>query len=364
MPFSLSGSTFRVWALRIVILAGCAPVHAQTLELTSADEHIAPVGTVAIEGDALVLRGEPGVEQAVVLWPGLELEAEGLAYAHVDHDGLAPSHALSLYFRASDGTHIVDVPQTSGGATVALAAAQGWRGRITEIGLVYGPQGNIPTLVESSIRVHGVTLAPPSFGARFAAAWSSLWRIAPWLGSRNHVLARNTLVASAGVIVALALLAAAIAPRRGRRFAFTVALAAFVLVEFAVWRQWLVLRDETSAIASARAAAGVPPELDWQLVRFAEGVRRHYEGREHELAFALGFDDSYVSDRLRFHLLPLRARRDIAYVPPAGVCLLKLGDEEVETPLLRRETAFGAVVLSLPADAGPECGWISSRSSP
>lgn len=358
----MSSSRYLSTSLLLALLVA-APVAAQegARVLTAGDAHEVPVGSAATDGDTLVLRGDAGVEQAVVIWP-VSVDADELAYARVAHEGLAPSHELSFYFRAADGDHFVPVPATTGPATIELHADHGWRGRISAVGLVYGPAGNIPTLVpDNAIRIGTLALQPPSTGARLAAQWTQLWRIAPWVGSRNHVLARSALVAASGAAFALALLLAVRARPRARRAALASALAAFALVEFAIVRQWLVLRGETAAIAQARAEASAPPGLDWQLVHIAERLRAAAAGRERDVAFALSFEDAYVSDRLRFHMLPLRARRDVAYDAPDGVCLLSLGDRAAGEVLWESGTAFGPVVLSLPPDAGSQCRWISSR---
>ena len=330
--------------------------------LTSARSWLAPVGEVVAEGETLALRGAPGVEQAVVVWPGLGLDAATVGHATIRHRGFAPQHELSLYFRNAEGEHVVEVPRTQRRATIALGPAQGWRGTIVELGLVYGPAGNIPTLVgDNTLRVEAVELRPASASGRVAAAISQLAAIAPRIGSNINIL-RGRLAMLPGAVLLLALVAAAMLGGRARRAALAVALFAFVLAELALWRQWLVLHGDTGRIADARRAAGRPLDLDWQLVELAARVRAAIPGDAQRVGFLLSFDDPYVADRLKYHLLPLRAWRGVPAPTAPGLCLLELGDREVAAPLLREETAFGLVVLATPADARPECRWNSLPS--
>lgn len=352
-------------AVAVFAIAPEGAASARAVELLdAADTWAAPVGAVAAQDGALALRGEPRVEQAVVVWPGLSLDAAAFAYATVTHDGLAPRHALSLYFRNADGEHVVELPRTQGRATITLDAAAGWQGKVTEVGLVYGPDGNVPTLLsDNTLRVRSLELEPATSAARVRAAATRWSRIEPRRGSDNNLLLGGGLVAACGALLALALVLAAVLRGRGRRVMLGVAVLAFVLAELLLWRQWLVLHGDTAAIAQARRAADAPLELDWELVQLAERIRTGLGADAQRAEFQLAFEDPYVSDRLRFHLLPLRAWRDAAVVPREGICVFDLTDREIPTPLLREETSFGPVVLARPGNATTECQWNSLRSS-
>ena len=113
----------------------------------------------------------------------------------------------------------------------------------------------------------------------------------------------------------------------------------------------------------SRRAANRSIELDWELVGIAARIREAFDGDAARVAFLLAFEDPYVADRLKFHLLPLRAWRGVGIAPSAGLCLLVLTDREMPAPLLREDTAFGPVALASPADAPPECRWNTLPSS-
>lgn len=332
-------------------------------ELTAARAHVAPVGTVEVRDDALALRGEPGVEQAVVVWPGLALDAASITHATVVHEGLAPGHQLSLYFRNADGEHFVDLPRTLGSATVALDAQQGWTGTIAEVGLVYGPAGNVPTLLpDDTLVVRAVVLEAAGTLGAARAALTRLATIEPRIGSSINMLPRGGAFVVAGAVLAAALLVASLLRGRARRLALVAGAVAFVAAEAVMWRQWLVLHDDAARIAAARRAASLPLDLDVELVRIAERVRASLAAAPQPVALRLAFEDPYVANRMRWHLLPLRAAVHPLAAAPARGCLLDLGDRPAGSPLLSEETAFGAVVLSVPADAPPECRWNSLPS--
>ena len=350
--------------LTVLAIAPDGAASARAVEVLDArDTWAAPVGAVAAQGAALALRGEPGVEQAVVVWPGLSLDAAAFAYATVTHDGLAPRHELSLYFRNADGEHVIELPRTQGRATIAIDAASGWQGTVTEVGLVYGPDGNVPTLLaDNTVRIRSLALEPATPAARARAVATRWSRIEPRRGSDNNLLLGGGPVAVCGALLAIALVLAAVLRGRVRRVALGLAALAFVLAELLLWRQWLVLHGDTAAIAQARRAADLPLELDWELVQLAERIRTGLGADAQRAEFQLAFEDPYVSDRLRFHLLPLRAWRDAAVVPRAGICAFDLTDREIPAPLLREETSFGPVVLARPGNATAECQWNSSPS--
>lgn len=342
--------------------AGSAAAAGATDVLDANDAWIAPVGRVVAAKDSLALRGEPGVEQAVVVWPGLALDAGTIAYATIEHGGLAPRHELSLYFRNSRGEHVIEVPRTQRRATIALDARSGWQGTVTEVGLVYGPDGNVPTLVaDNTLHVHALALEPASTAARARAAATRLARIEPRRGPDNNLLQGGGLVAVCGASLALALVLAAVARGGARRVSLGLAAAAFVLAEVALWRQWLVQHADTVEIAAARRAAGAPLELDWELVAIAQRIRDGLAGDAPRAEFQLAFEDPYVADRLRFHLLPMRAWRDASVIARERTCVLQLTDREIPGAYLHEQTAFGPVVLAA-SNATPECRWNSSPS--
>ncbi|HVF34751.1 MAG TPA: hypothetical protein VND91_05455 [Candidatus Saccharimonadia bacterium] len=351
----LVGALFACAAGRVVA-AGATDV------LDANDAWIGPVGRVVAAEGSLTLRGEPGVEQAVVVWPGLELDAGTIAYATIEHGGLAPRHELSLYFRNADGEHVVEVPRTQRRATLALAAQSGWRGTVTEVGLVYGPDGNVPTLLaDNPLPVPELALAPAPAAARARATATGLARIEPRRGPDNNLLLGGGLVAACGAALALALVFAALARGRGRRASLALAAVAFVASEVVLWRQWLVQHADTVEVAAARREAGVPEELDWELVAIAERIRAGLAGDAPRAEFQLAFEDPYVADRLRFHLLPMRAWRDASVIAREGTCVLVLTDREIPGAWLEEQTAFGQVVLAA-SNATPECRWNSSPS--
>ena len=325
---------------------------------------VAPVGRVESEAEVLLLRGEPAIEQSVVVWPGLALEASTLAYARVEHDGLAPGHQLSLYFRNAAGEHVVDFPRTKRRATIALEEAAGWSGVVSDLGLVYGPVGNVPTLIaDDTLRVRALALEPPSAWQRMRAFATRAFRIEPRIGSQINLLPDRAPVWIGGGVLIAALAVAAFGGPRRRRVAFVVAALAFVALEAVLWRQWLALRTADDAIADARRATGAPLEVDWPIVNAAAAIRARYAAHGDRVAFTLAFDDPYVADRLKWHLLPLRAWRDAEAAVLGAPCVVALGDRPSTRPDWQAETAFGPIALSIPADAPEECAWTSSPSS-
>ncbi|HET9484318.1 MAG TPA: hypothetical protein VFO79_10210, partial [Xanthomonadales bacterium] len=291
------------------------------------------------------------------------LDAAAIGHATVAHDGFAPNHQLSFFFRGSDGERVVDFPRTSRRATIALTSADGWHGTIFEVGLVYGPAGNVPTLLEdNTLRVHALELEAPSAGTRARAALTRLAQIAPRVGSDINVLP-GALVAIAGAALLLGLVGAAATRARTRHAMLALALFAFALAELAIWRQWLVSHQDASAIAAARRASNRPIEFDWELVGIASRIREALGPESSRVAFLLAFEDPYVADRLKFHLLPLRAWRGQGIAPDPDRCLFVLTDRDTPAPLLREDTAFGPVALATLADAPPECRWNTLPSS-
>lgn len=354
------GNSLR-YVFLLVLAAGAGGVRA--IELTGLRQHVVPVGTAEVRDGALALRGEPGVEQAVVVWPGLALEAASIAHATVVHEGLAPNHQLSLYFRNAAGEHFVDVPRTLGPATVALDARQGWTGTIAELGLVYGPAGNVPTLLpDDTLVVRSVALEAAGAVGATRAALTQLAAIEPRIGSSINMLPRGGAFVAAGAVLAVALLLASLLRGHARRVVLVAGALAFVAAEAVMWRQWLVLHDDAARIAAARRAAALPLDLDVELVRIADRLRALLAAAPQPVALRLAFEDPYVANRMRWHLLPLRAAAQPLAAAARRGCVLDLGDRPAGTPLLAEETAFGAVVLSVPADASPECRWNSLPS--
>jgi hypothetical protein len=349
-------------SLRLAFLLALAATAggAGATELTAAQAHVAPVGRVEARDGALALRGEPGVEQAVVIWPGLALDATQVTHATIEHEGLAPSHQLSLFFRNDDGEHFVELPRTLGSATVALDATQGWTGTVVEVGLVYGPAGNVPTLLpDDTLVVRSIAFEGPGGGVRTRAALTRFAAIEPRIGSNINVLPRGGAFVAGGAVLALSLLVASLVRGRARRLALATGVLAFLVAEAAMWRQWLVLHDDASRIAQARRAASLPLDLDVELVQIGERLRTALAAAPQPVAVRLSFEDPFVAQRLRFHLLPLRAATLPLAAAERRACLLDLGDRATGTPLLSEETAFGALVLSVPADAPKECRWNS-----
>ena len=327
-------------------------------ELTVAQAHVVPVGAAEARDGALALRGEPGVEQAVVVWPGLSLDAASITHATVVHDGLAPNHQLSLYFRNGDGEHFLELPRTLGTATVALDGARGWRGTIGEVGLVYGPAGNVPTLLpDDTLVVRSIALEGPADGGATRAALTRIATIEPRIGSSINMLPRGGPFVYAGAAVALALVLAVFLRGRARVVVLAAGTLAFLAAEALQWRQWLVVHDDAARIAQARRAASLPLDLDVELVRIADRLRASLASAPAPVVLRLAFEDPYVANRMRFHLMPLRAAAQPLAAAARRDCVLDLGDRAAGTPLLAEETAFGAVVLSVPADAAPECRW-------
>ena len=351
----------------LALVGGCLFAPASAAEgstLDAATRWVAPVGRVESEANVLLMRGEPSIEQSVVVWPELAIDASGISYARVEHEGLAPGHQLSLYFRNGAGEHVVDFPRTPGRATIALDAGNGWSGTVTEVGLVYGPIGNIPTLVpDDTLRVRGVALEPDSAWQRLRAAATRTWRIEPRIGLHINLLPERTFVAIAGAIVFAALVVAALGGPRRRRAALVVAALAFVSVEALLWRQWLALRIDDEAIADARRASNAPLDVDWPLAQAAAAIRARYDRQRDRVAFRLAFEDPYVADRLKWHLLPLRAWRDADPAIAGSPCIVEIGDRPAAPPDWRSETAFGPVAVRVLPEAPPECAWTSSPSS-
>jgi hypothetical protein len=325
---------------------------------------VAPVGRVESEAEVLLLRGEPSIEQSVVVWPGLAIDASTVGYARVEHEGLAPGHQLSLYFRNAAGEHVVDFPRTKRRATIALTEAGGWSGTVTDLGLVYGPVGNVPTLIaDDTLRVQALAFEPASAWQRVRAFATRAFRIEPRIGSQINVLPDRAPVWIGGGVLLAALAVAAFGGSRRRRLAVVVAALAFVSVEAVLWRQWLTLRDADDAIADARRAAGAPIEIDWPIVQAAAAISARYAAHGDRVAFHLAFEDPYVADRLKWHLLPLRAWRDADPASLGAPCVVALGDRPSTRPDWQAETAFGPIALSIPAEAPEECAWTSSPSS-
>lgn len=324
--------------------------------------YLAAVGAVTADGDALQLRGAPKVEQAVAVFAPVSIDADAARYLRIRHDGLAPQHELSLFFRAADGEHTVDLPVTTGDATVSLDAVEGWRGTIVELALVYGPAGNIPSLVaDDTLTVHRLAFEPESSAARARAAWTEAARIRDWRGTSNHVLPYNAAVLAGGALAALALAAAVLLRGRARRGAAVGFALAFVLVQAVVWRQWLVLRDGAERVSNDRRAAGEPLELDWQLVAVADALKAALADARDRVGFVLRFEDPYTTERLRWHLVPFHARRgDDATLLASDRCALVLSDRvDAADAVWSVETAFSPVVLTLADGMKPACRSLS-----
>ena len=356
----------RAAGLLLALAGGFAPpaAAADAATFDASTQWVAPVGRVESEAEVLLLRGEPSIEQSVVVWPGLALDATTVRYARVEHEGLAPGHQLSLYFRNATGEHVVDFPRTKRRATIALSEAEGWSGTVTDLGLVYGPVGNVPTLIpDDTLRVRALALEPASAWQRVRAFATRAFRIEPRIGSQINLLPDRAPVWIGGGVLLAALAVAAFGGAPRRRLAFVVAALAFMAVEAVLWRQWLTLRAADDTIADARRAANAPLDVDWPIVQAAAAIRARYARHGDRVAFTLAFEDPYVADRLKWHLLPLRAWRDADPAALGAPCTVALGDRPKTRPDWQAETAFGPIALSTPADAPPECAWTSSPSS-
>lgn len=310
---------------------------------------VAPVGSAKLEDGAIALRGEPGVEQAVLLFAPVDIDADAAPYVTIEHDGLAPLHQLSLYFRAADGEHTIDLPSTRGAVTARLSAENGWRGRITELALVYGPAGNVPTgLADDTLRIRGIEFAPDSPGASLAAFRSREFQTFDFRGRSNNVQPATALSVWFGMAAAIALAIAVFGGARGRklgRIAFATVFALWLAVAF---RQWFVLRESSEAVSDARRASNRALELDADLADVAKRVKSALAGREDEVSFVITHADEYVAERMRFHLLPFRARyrQPEAWLVGEHCVFAVDGDPESPSPH-RADTPFGPVVFNV-----------------
>ena len=352
-------------ALALSLLAPAAPEAGAPLDLRLDAGWNAALGKIERAGEGLLIEGDPENGQAVVLWQGLGIDASRYRYVTVEHGGLAPRQALSLYVRTADGEHAIDIPETARSATVALTEAAGWRGTVSEVGLVLGPQGNIPTLGEPPrFELRRLRMEPAGAGAAWRERATRALRITGWTGLSINVLPGGMLTAAGGAMVFVAVLLAALSRGRRKRVALALLVGGLLVVELATGRQLVEQRRETAQVVAARDAQQRPRDLDWELVEFAARLRPVASALGPQTRFEIVSGDPFVAARLRYHLLPWRVTpAATAPGPDLPGCAIRIGDQQAPVQaraLALAQTSFGPLQATV-AKEDPEC---SSASPP